>query len=48
MEPDAMRLKGRRALVTGGGSGIGRASAIRLAAEGAMVFLVDVNVAGSG
>jgi NAD(P)-dependent dehydrogenase (short-subunit alcohol dehydrogenase family) len=34
------RLAGRRAIVTGGGSGIGRASAIRFAAEGAHVFVV--------
>lgn len=41
------RFEGRRALITGGGSGIGRASAIRLATEGAAVFLVDVNETGS-
>jgi NAD(P)-dependent dehydrogenase (short-subunit alcohol dehydrogenase family) len=38
------RLASRRALVTGAGSGIGRASAIRLAAEGAAVMAADVRV----
>ena len=37
-----MRLKGKRAIVTGAGSGIGRASAILFAAEGAQVLAVDL------
>ena len=37
------RFTGRRALVTGAASGIGRATALRLASESAQVTAVDVN-----
>jgi NAD(P)-dependent dehydrogenase (short-subunit alcohol dehydrogenase family) len=38
-----MRLKGKVALITGAGSGIGRQSALLFAKEGASVVAVDVN-----
>src|SRR6201991_4750377 len=42
-----MRLDGRKALVTGGASGIGAAIAARLAAEGAEVWVGDIDVEGA-
>ena len=38
-----MRLKEKVALITGAGSGIGHASAIKFAEEGARVVVVDIN-----
>lgn len=41
------QLKGRAALVTGAASGIGRASALALAREGAALCVSDLNMAGA-
>lgn len=42
----AGRLEGKVALITGAGSGIGRASALACAREGAKVMVADIIVAG--
>jgi 2-hydroxycyclohexanecarboxyl-CoA dehydrogenase len=42
-----VRLEGRKALVTGGANGIGAAIAARLAAEGAEVWVGDIDVDGA-
>lgn len=42
-----MRLSNKVAIVTGAGGGIGRASALRFAAEGATVVAADINETGA-
>ena len=42
----AQTLAGKRVFLTGAASGIGRATALRLAAEGAELFLTDINADG--
>src|SRR5690606_36681124 len=46
-EETRMRLKGKVVLVTGGGSGLGRAMCVRLAAEGARVVVADMDLAAA-
>src|SRR3546814_7997726 len=40
------RLSGKIAMITGAASGIGRACAIRMAADGALVTIADINMEG--
>lgn len=40
------RLRGKVAVITGAGSGLGRAMALRFVAEGARVLVADINEAG--
>ncbi|MBU6497292.1 MAG: SDR family oxidoreductase [Rhodospirillales bacterium] len=42
-----MRLNGKAAIVTGGGSGIGQGIALAYAREGADVVVADINLAGA-
>ena len=38
-----MRFSGKKVIVTGAGSGFGRATALRFAAEGAQVIAADID-----
>ena len=42
-----MRLEGKVSIITGGGQGIGRATAVKFAKEGARVAVCDINVAAA-
>ena len=43
----SQKLQGRNAIVTGAAQGIGKAIAVRLAADGASVVVADVNLKGA-
>ena len=42
-----LKIKGKAAIVTGGGNGIGEAVALRLAMEGANVVVADLNISAA-
>ncbi|WP_299433908.1 SDR family oxidoreductase [uncultured Maribacter sp.] len=44
---DIFNLKNKRAIVTGGGSGIGRAISTVLAQQGALVYILDIDETGA-
>jgi len=41
-----MEIRGKVAVITGAGSGIGRATSLRLANDGASILVADVDAAG--
>lgn len=41
-----MEIRGKKIFITGAASGIGRSTAIRMAREGGLLFLTDINAAG--
>jgi len=43
---ERMRLKNKTAIITGAASGIGRTAALRLAAEGASIYALDIEESG--
>lgn len=41
-----MKIRGKKIFITGAASGIGRSTAIRMAREGGLLFLTDINATG--